>query len=656
MAEPSLYPPNPRGVASTLGAPSIRYRLHAGLTVIALVVFFAVYLGLLGFCLLFILWAIVLGSLDTSLWFPVKVLAILATPFAAFVFAVLLKSVLRTHPSPSDDLIEILPDQQPVLFAFIFRVCEDLGVPPPAHVYVNHRANAYLRRETSTFFHRLLQGENSLVIGLGAVNAVTLTEFKALLAHEFGHAAQASAQLDWLAIQALRICHNVVDRDDVFKRFVRKWSRLHPIIAFPAYILGAALFSMRMITSAIRCVLVASHHNLRHQLEFNADLVAVRLTGSDAIGRALHRCSVGQASMVQLLDDLALARESNLYTRDLFCHQAIALNDSASEKLAPDHPSLKEREQNARAHSIPTLNDERAAWILFNNATALREHVTREFYYASSKAPSNVAFADPAAVQRFIDDETADRRLGNHRLLRLNDIGSLVREIAQSPRSIAELAEAHATLCNAEQLAEDEDLDEQAAHDRLVFAVHFQMAGAIDPDIAKELWQRHEYHLKIQTLWQELQQHVDSVRAAVAYLNLQAPAEVGPEPSDDLPDVFRTVDKTMRSALTKAETLTLPSGKNLPAGLPLCEFLLTQIPRGCGSENELPNTDRRIMRMISQFNEVRVKLSRIRSKCLAGIRAFQEKIGVDFVQGFDQEIGNDSFTSHSAASLRDDLS
>src|SRR5260370_28261660 len=64
---------------------------------------------------------------------------------------------------------------------------------------------------------------------------------------------------------------------------------------------------------------------LSRQMEFNADLIAVSLTGSDAPVHLLHRSYIGQASFNQGVNDLRVAMDHHLYTSDLFYHQSAAI-------------------------------------------------------------------------------------------------------------------------------------------------------------------------------------------------------------------------------------------------------------------------------------------------------------------------------------------
>ncbi len=87
------------------------------------------------------------------------------------------------------------------------------------------------------------------------VNSINLTEFKALLAHEFGHFSQKSMKLGGYVYTSFGIINQIVDGHDAFDRFIEGWCRLDPRVAFPAYIVYAILWMLRLVLAgcAGRC-------------------------------------------------------------------------------------------------------------------------------------------------------------------------------------------------------------------------------------------------------------------------------------------------------------------------------------------------------------------------------------------------------------------
>ncbi len=717
MAKVSLYPPSPDDVPDDLTVPSSGYRTQTFMVLFALFLFFALYFGLMFFCVAYSLWAIwflLFSSFQPEAFRLIPVLFVL--PFG-ILFIYLVKNLFKFERAQKDFLIEIFEDEHPKLFEFITNVCDETGAPVPKHVYVDYRVNAAAIPDTTSIFHLLLPTGKSLLIGLGLVNSVNLTEFKAMLAHEFGHFSQKGMKIGTYVYSVRKILYQVVYGEDWFDRLIVGWSQMDPRIAFPAYIVRAVLWILKKILGLMWYVVDFFDLALSRQMEFNADLVAVSVTGSDAPIHLLYRCYFADACFNQAVNDLRVAMDHHLYTSDLFYHQSASSrilrtkkkeprlgeppdlpadshditdvfeeNDDKVAEMWSTHPSGYDREANAKANYIRTRFDERSPWLLFDNVEELRERVTYKFYRFYFKIPKDVILADPEEVQGFIDDEHADRTydtkyqgLYDNRNLVLKNIADMAKEGSKQPWSITELGNTHATLYNAEvkhrsqlyykrieelnlltavhngwhkpkdgelefrgESYEPEDakrllkkVDKELEkdhrwlenHDRQVFMTYFQMGLHINQEVAEELYRRYDFHLELQNIWFELQKQNRPIQAAIAFLNSQTGGQLQSHHFQELLTIFRDTHKTMRGMLKSAKDMTLPALKNLPVGQPLRPFLLDRDLVDGLSKHEQRLSERWIVHLIDQFNEMKAKVDRIHFKSLAGILALQEKIG-----------------------------
>jgi Zn-dependent protease with chaperone function len=419
-----LYPPGPRDVPADLTLPSPRHQVRALLLLVTLAIFFVLYIGLLigSGCLVF--WSFrALGICS----FPVAFLSL-----AVFVF--LLKGFFKSEQRGKSLNVEITEAEQPRLFAFIRRVCADTGTPPPHRVFLNPEVNA------AAFYENSLLGlvrpaPKNLLLGLGLVNVLTLSEFKAVLAHEFGHFSQKSMKLGMYVYTANRVLFGMLSGRDWLEDTLLRLRAEEGFVGMIGLACWGLFFGLRWGMLGLFYGVNFLHSSLSREMEFHADLTAVSVTGSEAIVRGLTRLDFAGEALSFAAEELTLAARHGLHTADLFIHQRDAMDYlrrkrkdprlgepppvPADPMLAPevfdpddgppsmwaDHPSNYDRERNVKRHYVCCPLDERSAWLLFDNRPDACERVTWRFFRVSLKVPRDTALDDPEAVRKFIGDE-----------------------------------------------------------------------------------------------------------------------------------------------------------------------------------------------------------------------------------------------------------
>jgi Zn-dependent protease with chaperone function len=378
--------------------------------------------------------------------------------------------------------LEVTAKDQPVLFAFIRQVCRDTRAPLPHRVYLTPEVNA------AVFYHEsllslFLPTPKNLVIGLGLVNQLNLSEFKAVLAHEFGHFSQSSMKLGTYVYMSNRVIADLVFGRDWLDDMVAALRGTDIRIAIFAWCFTSVLWTLRKTLQGLFRVINFASSALSRQMEFNADLVAVSVSGSDALVHGLARLDLATDALGQAWNDLTVAAEHQLYSRDLFYHQTRAAEylrslrkdsrlgeppmlpedlrkvvqvfqpeDIGAPKMWATHPSNYDREVNAKRHYIRSPIDERSPWILFQDAEAVRANVTHRLYQVALEL-GEVKLEAPEVVQAFIDEEHAEttyhpryRGLYDHRYLTPGDLDELVQSAPAERAGTDQLAEAHARL------------------------------------------------------------------------------------------------------------------------------------------------------------------------------------------------------------------
>ena len=193
--------PSIQGAPPELTVPNPAYRRQVVIVLLSLALFDLFYLGLVvasG-------WAVVygitqgmnavpdeLGHSDANSCYGLAVMA-------GILFLFLVKSLFKWRKAEQEMQIEITQKEHPELFNFIRHICEDTRAPFPYRVFVTPEVNAAVFYNSS-LLSLILPVKKNLLIGLGLVNGLNLSEFKAVLAHEFGHFSQSSMRLGKLCL------------------------------------------------------------------------------------------------------------------------------------------------------------------------------------------------------------------------------------------------------------------------------------------------------------------------------------------------------------------------------------------------------------------------------------------------------------------------
>ncbi len=325
MSAPALYPPAPVPVPPEITRLPAAYRLRVVAMIGGLFLFLILYLVLVALAGLL---AYVLVMLPVPNMGGRGTLAYLLFKFGGAFAAILLwlflfKGLFKSKRVERSGYVPLQEADHPELFAFIRQVYQDTGAPKPRRVYVSAEVNAALVYDSS-LLNLILPARKDLLIGLGLVNVVNLSEFKAVLAHEFGHFAQRSVGLGSYLYVANRVMYDVIYSRDSLDRFVDDWSRVDIRLSFPAWGLKGVLWVVRKILAGTYQAMNLLHLSLSRQLEFNADNVAVSVTGSDALIHGLARLGFASECLGDAAQALNAAADHGLFTDDLFYHQTQA--------------------------------------------------------------------------------------------------------------------------------------------------------------------------------------------------------------------------------------------------------------------------------------------------------------------------------------------
>lgn len=405
MNSESLYPPGPANLTDNFTAPSPSYKRGVWIATLSLVLFIALYFALTSWfgwlAWKFIGDAMVVGYGASGWWKGIALGTV-----AAFLTLFLVKALFFVRHGSADDDTPISATDHPKLFAFLHQLADEAGAPRPHKVYLSNRVNA------AVFYNLSLLGlfipaKKNLEIGLPLINALTLSELKAVLAHEFGHFCQGSMMVGRWVYIAQQVATQIIHRRDILDKFLRGLSQWDLRIAWVGWLMRLVVWSLRAVLDTAFSLVVLAQRSLSREMEFHADKVAVSLTGSDAIVHALHRLhaadecwerALGMAStelaagkavtdifvlqklvagrMKAILDDEHYDAPPELPATKVEEHRVFSNEDVSPPQMWATHPANHAREENAKSPYVPAAEDTRAGWVLFNNPERLRAAVT----------------------------------------------------------------------------------------------------------------------------------------------------------------------------------------------------------------------------------------------------------------------------------------
>lgn len=314
-----IYPQGPAAVPDRFARASASYRRHAWLAMIGLALFVLAYGGLAGW-FVWIGVRAVAGVLASDFGFE----RLFAAGCAWFLSAFMLKSLFFVRKGSGSDGIEITRAEQPRLFAFLDRLADEAGAPRPHRVFLSGAVNAAVFYDLS-LLNLVFPSRKNLEIGLGLVNVLSLGEFKAVCAHEFGHFAQRSMAVGRWVYTAQQIAAHIVGARGALDKFLDGLSRVDIRIAWVGWLLRTIVWALRaLIDSLFRLVLIAQRA-LGRDMEMQADLVAVSLAGSDALVEALHKMPAADDAWDRTVSFMRNELAGKRITRDAFAIQLCVL-------------------------------------------------------------------------------------------------------------------------------------------------------------------------------------------------------------------------------------------------------------------------------------------------------------------------------------------
>lgn len=301
---------------------------------------------------------------------------------------------LFARPARIERRLSFVPENEPVLFAFVARLCRIIGSPAPRRIDVDCDINAAagFRRGLLSLFGR----DMVLSIGAPIVAGMTLREFTGILAHEFGHFSQGTGmRLTYVISRVNRWFARVVWERDAWDLQLIDLSRAGNWLSFlfliarvPVWLIRRILWLLMMAGHAISCTML-------RQMEYDADQYSIRICGSEAFESATKRMyalEMGWNAAHAFLDQCWKERRLPENLPALIMSQADQLPPEARQqierrlaeagtRLLATHPADGARIRRARCEDAPGIfRVDAPAAVLFVDFDVLCREVTFSYY------------------------------------------------------------------------------------------------------------------------------------------------------------------------------------------------------------------------------------------------------------------------------------
>ena len=314
MHKPAGFTKKKLNMSSQPEYNEVRYRKAVRSSILSIILFVLVYLLMMAISIgLFIGFGYMgIFIMSRSLSIPAILLGCFLI-FMGFYFVIMLiRFLFQSSESDQSHLIEITPEEEPELFELVNETATSVGTPNVNAIYLTANVNAGVFHKFS-FLSLFFPVKKHLQIGIGLLDAVTLSEFKAILAHEFGHFSQKSMRLGAYVGIVNRSIHGVFEASNS-----NAYTSNPNIIETGLYLAALISSPMALILEKTFLLVNRSYLTLSREMEFHADAIAAEAVGSSPLASGLLRLSLAQHAHELLINYYQNKVSSNIKTQNFF--------------------------------------------------------------------------------------------------------------------------------------------------------------------------------------------------------------------------------------------------------------------------------------------------------------------------------------------------
>lgn len=406
---PVHYPSTPKNIDQRILEPSANFKREAVKVLGGIFFFIFVYLVLIiaAFALAALCAAGGIGLVVLKPMFLTIMLGLGLAGLGVMVVVFLVKFLFKKHSVDRSGLIELERHEQPRLFEFIATLAKETQTPFPKKIYLSSDVNASVFYN-STFWSMFFPVRKNLQIGLGLVNAVNVSEFKAIIAHEFGHFSQRSMKLGSYVYNMNQIIFNLLYDNDSYHRTLEGWANSSGYFAFFAGLTIRIVSGIQWILQQVYAVVNKQYMSLSRQMEFHADTVSASVSGGNNLITSLRRLDVANITYNNVFEFYRDNFKESLKPVNIYPQHTEIMKVFANVHGLPlqyglpqvnadsfkrfnksritikdqwaSHPSTDDREAHLQSLKIEEQASHQSAWTIFDNHEELQKTVTEKIF------------------------------------------------------------------------------------------------------------------------------------------------------------------------------------------------------------------------------------------------------------------------------------
>jgi hypothetical protein len=264
-----------------------------------------VYLAMLAFMAYLVVWHLY-EAVDTFSDGPFFIFHLPMAFLGGLLLLFLIKPVFFRRRAKKEESLVLTEADEPLLFAYVRKLCAATGSKPPTRIEVDCEANAHarLRRGIVSMF----TGELVLRIGLPLAADLSLRQFTGVLAHEFGHFNQRHGMSGSYLIRRLTFffAQIVFQRDKLDERLAKNRHSLNALRQGMYWLLLGPIEAARGVLCLMLVIGEVLTCGVLRRMEYDADRMEALVAGTGDFIQTSHSLAflalAGQLSRADLAE------------------------------------------------------------------------------------------------------------------------------------------------------------------------------------------------------------------------------------------------------------------------------------------------------------------------------------------------------------------